>query len=276
MRSTVRSVFRLLNLICLLICLFAFVSFAVIFWSKLATKSLEPTIRKLKVKMDLQKASTIDAVNRVVWEFTRPVTLPLMGIAILFMCNYAFGVLVALNRSSTFFLIYEIAVTACIISHIATLGLLFSNPSGIREMMESLLEKQIYAYESMTNLDGPGLFSAVVMIELKCCGFRDTTDFSNVKLSWKDEYDGRKYETVETPIPCCMMNDNLELIDKNCPHEYFSSHDKHHNQSCKEPFGQKAFSYVAIVAYASIVLILINCAIMVCVVLILRELWIHL
>ncbi|CAH8632016.1 unnamed protein product [Heterobilharzia americana] len=241
MRSTVRSVFRLLNLICLFICLFAFVSLAVIFWSKLATKSLEPTIRKLKVKMDLQKASTIDAVNRVVWEFTRPVTLPLMGIAILFMCNYAFGVLVALNRSSTFFLIYEIAVTACIISHIATLGLLFSNPSG-----------------------------------LKCCGFRHIADFNDVKLSWEDEYDGHKYETVETPIPCCMMNDNLELIDKNCPHEYFSSHDKHHNQSCKEPFGQKAFSYVAIVAYASIVLILINCAIMVCVVLILRELWIHL
>nr|CAH8867222.1 unnamed protein product [Trichobilharzia regenti] len=274
MHSTVRTVFRVLNIICLLICIIAFILFAIIFWTKIAVLALQPTLKNLKVDGDLSNSTVTDSVNRVLRHFARPITLTLMAITIIFICLYAFGVLVAYNRGSTFFLMYEVAITVFIIVHVLMLATLLSNPKTIRGGMENIFEKQFYGYESMKSLDGQSLFAAVVMINLKCCGFRDASDFNDVKMSYEDRYDGRDYTNVVTAVPCCHMNDDLQLKDKDCP--ISGSPDTYYIDGCKEPFSKKAFQVIALLAYASILLIVVNCALVVCVVLILRELWIHL
>ncbi|CAH8593076.1 unnamed protein product [Schistosoma mattheei] len=252
MHSTVRSVFHILNLICLSILLLAFVFFVITFWTKLSVKIVEPTLNKLRID-DVNNRTVIDGVNSVVRTFTRPVILPLMAISLVFACIYFFGALIAFNRSSTFFLMTE-------------------------KMMEKLFAKNFYLYRSMKSRDGASLFAAVVMIELKCCGYMNPFDFDEDKVEDTDEYDGHTYDDLVLPVPCCLMDKDLKLIDVNCPRfHYISENDhKHHSKGCKQVFGRKAFSFIAYIAYLSITLIAINIALVICVVLVLREIWIYL
>ncbi|KAH8856512.1 tetraspanin-CD63 receptor [Schistosoma japonicum] len=231
------------------ILLSAFICFVVLFWTKAAVKIVEPTLRKMRIKLN---DNVIDDINRILRTFIRPVTLPLMAISLVFICIYLFGVLIAFNRSSTFFLLTT-------------------------KSFEINFEKHFRSYKSIKSHDGASLFIAVVMIELKCCGFLDLLDFNEMKLVTQDVYDGQTYDNVLMPIPCCKMNDKLKLIDTNCPiTNYATDNDKaHHTKGCKEPFGQKAFRYISDLAFISITLVILNITLVVCVVLVLRELWIY-
>ncbi|KAH8856513.1 tetraspanin-CD63 receptor [Schistosoma japonicum] len=274
MHSTVRRVFHILNLICVFILLSAFICFVVLFWTKAAVKIVEPTLRKMRIKLN---DNVIDDINRILRTFIRPVTLPLMAISLVFICIYLFGVLIAFNRSSTFFLLYEVTLTVCTIVHIVWISLLLKNPESTTKSFEINFEKHFRSYKSIKSHDGASLFIAVVMIELKCCGFLDLLDFNEMKLVTQDVYDGQTYDNVLMPIPCCKMNDKLKLIDTNCPiTNYATDNDKaHHTKGCKEPFGQKAFRYISDLAFISITLVILNITLVVCVVLVLRELWIY-
>ncbi|KAK4467948.1 hypothetical protein MN116_008554 [Schistosoma mekongi] len=274
MHSRVRRVFHILNLICVFILLSAFICFVVIFWTKAAVKVVEPTLRKMRIQLD---DKLIDDVNRIVRTFTRPATLPLMAISLVFACIYLFGVLIAFNRSSTFFLMYEVTLTVCTIVHIAWICSILKNPESTTKSIEINFERHFRSYKSIKSRDGPSLFIAAVMIELKCCGFLDLLDFNEMKLETQDEYDGQTYDNVLMPIPCCKMNDKLKLINISCPVTFYTSenNNEYHTNGCKEPFGQKAFSYIADLAFISIILIFLNIALVMCVVLILRELWIY-
>ncbi|VDQ14627.1 unnamed protein product [Trichobilharzia regenti] len=52
------------------------------------------------------------------------------------------------------------------------------------------------------------------------------------------------------------MNDDLQLKDKDCP--ISGSPDTYYIDGCKEPFSKKAFQVIALLAYASILLIVVN------------------
>ncbi|CAH8617659.1 unnamed protein product [Schistosoma bovis] len=277
MHSTVRSVFHILNLICLSILLLAFFFFVITFWTKLSVKIVEPTLNKLRID-GVNNRTVIDGVNSVVRTFTRPVILPLMAISLVFACIYFFGALIAFNRSSTFFLMYEVTLTVCIIVHIVMITIVLKNPETTEKMMEKLFAKKFYLYRSMKSRDGASLFAAVVMIELKCCGYMNPFDFDDDRVEITDEYDGHTYDDLVLPVPCCLMDKDLKLIDVDCPRfHYISENDhKHHSQGCKQVFGRKAFSFIAYIAYLSITLIAINITLVICVVLVLREIWIYL
>uniref|UniRef100_A0A095C0Y1 Uncharacterized protein n=1 Tax=Schistosoma haematobium TaxID=6185 RepID=A0A095C0Y1_SCHHA len=153
-----------------------------------------------------------------------------MAISLVFACIYFFGAIIAFNRSSTFFLMTE-------------------------KMMEKLFAKKFYLYRSMKSHDGASLFAAVVMIELKCCGYMNPFDFDEDRVEITDEYDGHTYDDLVLPVPCCLMDKDLKLIDVNCPRfHYISENDhKHHSQGCKQVFGRKAFS-VLFYLYLSIII----------------------
>ncbi|CAH8558594.1 unnamed protein product [Schistosoma turkestanicum] len=142
-------------------------------------------------------------------------------------------------------------------------------------MMDKIFVKKFNLYRSMKSHDGPSLFSAVVMIDLKCCGYLNPFDFNEDTIETEDEYDGHSYNVVLLPIPCCLMDKDLKLIDIDCPKYHYMSENthKHHNTGCKQIFRQKAVSYIAYLTYLSIILIVVNIALVVCVVLVLKELW---
>ncbi|XP_018647127.1 tetraspanin, putative [Schistosoma mansoni] len=277
MHSTVRRIFHVLNLICLLVLLLAFVFFVIAFWTKLPVKIVEPTLKKLRID-GINNRTVSDGVNSVLRTFTRPIILPLMAISLVFACIYLFGALIAFNRSSTLFLMYEVTLTVCIIVHIVMITMVLKHPENVKKMMEKLFSRKFYLYRSMSSLDGASLFAAVVMIDLKCCGYLNPFDFDDDKTESNDEYDGHTYDDLLLPIPCCMMDKHFRLIDINCPNFHYMSENeqKHHNKGCKQLFGQKAFSIIAYIAYLSITLIVINIALVICVILVLKEIWIYL
>ncbi|CAH8558590.1 unnamed protein product [Schistosoma turkestanicum] len=145
--------------------------------------------------------------------------------------------------------------------------------SKIRKHAERILGELVFSYVSLSSLKPSSLFLGWLMENLKCCGFIDPYDFQEgLQFSSEDTYDGRKYNGIAIPIPCCELNSTYQLIDSNCPC-WFSTSSHQYTVGCREVFGNSFVRLVNIVSYSSLFIILLGISMIACCVLILRELW---
>ncbi|XP_018647128.1 hypothetical protein Smp_140130 [Schistosoma mansoni] len=236
-RTNVRYAFKGLNAITGVICLATLVVCAIAFWSRIPANFLKSEVKKFKVPLNPNSVVLQSGLNYYIRSFLK------------------------------------VLFSACLIGHLVLVGMFLKDTSSIRKQAEGVLEKLVFSYESLSSLKPSSLLLGWIMVNLKCCGYIDPYDFLDAKsFSSVDIYDGRTYNGLTTPIPCCELNNTYQIIDIGCPLR--SSTGPHqYTVGCREVFGNIFVRIVTIFSYSSLLIILLGISMIACCILVLKELW---
>uniref|UniRef100_A0A5K4F1W2 Tetraspanin n=1 Tax=Schistosoma mansoni TaxID=6183 RepID=A0A5K4F1W2_SCHMA len=272
-RTNVRYAFKGLNAITGVICLATLVVCAIAFWSRIPANFLKSEVKKFKVPLNPNSVVLQSGLNYYIRSFLNPLLFPTVVTTVSYTSLCVYGFLISYNRNTTYFLIYEVLFSACLIGHLVLVGMFLKDTSSIRKQAEGVLEKLVFSYESLSSLKPSSLLLGWIMVNLKCCGYIDPYDFLDAKsFSSVDIYDGRTYNGLTTPIPCCELNNTYQIIDIGCPLR--SSTGPHqYTVGCREVFGNIFVRIVTIFSYSSLLIILLGISMIACCILVLKELW---
>ncbi|CAL8094731.1 unnamed protein product [Calicophoron daubneyi] len=144
---------------------------------------------------------------------------------------------------------------AAIIGVIA-LGLLifiivyFAAKSKFAEKAVDLYEQSVKNYTSMKANTVDSLVIGLLQPALHCCGLDNGgTGFANMVP--QDEYQGKTYNNLKYPIPCCMMDAQYVITGPGCP-ATFNSTNSYIEVGCPGPLKDKFLMYMNYVMYGII------------------------
>ncbi|KAK4467947.1 hypothetical protein MN116_008553 [Schistosoma mekongi] len=244
-----------------------------VFWLKVSAYLLRPQVMKLKVPVNLNNVVLRSGLNYIMRNLLSPVTLPVIIMGICYTSICAFGFLIAYNRNTTNFLIYEVLFTVCVVSHLVMFVMFLKDPSSMHKHAKTELEKLVKSYKSLSSMDAASLFLGLIMINLKCCGFTDPYDFfESTYFTNEDIYDGVKYSLISIPVACCEMNNEYKMLDTECP-KWLSTSKHHFTVGCRDVFADNCVQRINTFLYASLTVIFLAIIMTACCVLILKELW---
>nr|CAH8867224.1 unnamed protein product [Trichobilharzia regenti] len=257
-RSKVRYAFKVLNVITGIICFAVLLLGGILLWSKVSVNIMQPRLMKLRIQINFNSAPLRNGLKYTVRNLLNPVFFPAIITSACYVCLCVYGYFISFNRSVTFFLIYEVLFSVCVIVHFSMLVAFLRDSTSIVKHVERDLEKLVNAYVSLSSMKPDSLFLGYIMIHLQCCGFRDEYDFyDSTHFAYEDVYDGVKYENVFLPVPCCKMNSTYQLLNPHCPIGNLTSIHQY-TKGCRQPFSSTFVRYVVYFAYSSTLVIILG------------------
>ncbi|CAH8866887.1 unnamed protein product [Trichobilharzia szidati] len=272
-RSKVRIAFKVLNVVTGIICFVVLILGGILLWSKVSVNIIQPQLMKLRVEINYNSAPLRSGLKYTIRNLLNPIFFPAIVTSACYVCLCVYGYFISFNRSATFFLIYEVLFSVCVIVHFSMVVAFLKDSSSIVKYAERDLEKLVNAYVSLSSMRPGSLLLGYIMMQLQCCGFRDGYDFyDSAHFGVEDVYDGVKYEDLLVPVPCCKMNRTYQLLDPQCPEDNSTSIHQY-TRGCRQPFSNTFVKYVMYFAYSSTFVILLGISMIACCVLVLKELW---
>ncbi|KAL5020298.1 hypothetical protein ScPMuIL_003190 [Solemya velum] len=144
--------------------------------------------------------------------------------------------------------VYGIIILIFLIGEAVAIGLLFGKPEVMTNPTKEALQQGID--DEYTGFNGTNIVSMgwnIVMIEYKCCGIENSSDFSSATNWLKDYGPGG---TLTTPIACCKTLPSSSMTDPNALNCATNPTDELNNwkTGCLDTIWNKVLGNVAIVA----------------------------
>lgn len=163
--------------------------------------------------------------------------------------------------------LYAIVIIVFVIAEAVGVGLLFGKPDLVKDQLKYSLKD----YKGLASAEVMSLTWNVVMIQFKCCGVDNSTDFQEHATSWVRNItiSPGRFISLETPIACCKSlpstNDSLSFT---CALHGFNISLSNAATGCYKTiwdlsFGNNAISIPVLVVSGIIQLLFICCAIMI-------------
>ncbi|CAI2732929.1 unnamed protein product [Schistosoma spindalis] len=174
------------------------------------------------------------------------------------------GFIAVWNQKSSLLRMYQIMLGFLLLGHLMLIVGYYFSKQTIEDHLKGFIRGLMTEYISLRSGTPTSLFTASVMVMLNCCGatYRQF-GWRYAQFDPTDTYDNVIYRGLSEPIPCCKMNDQLEIINTTCPFEY-TTYNSNIGIGCDKPFAEELSLYLNTIVLGSISVLLIN-VIMLCI-----------
>ncbi|CAH8637223.1 unnamed protein product [Schistosoma rodhaini] len=205
-----------------------------------------------------------NGVGKLIMKITQNLSIAVFTFSLSNLLICIIGLIAIWNQKSTLLRMYQIILGFLVLGHLLlTVGYYFSKQTT-EDHLKDYIKGLMTEYVSLRSGTPTSLFTASVMVMLNCCGATHSQSaWKYPKFDPTDVYDNIIYIGINQPIPCCRMNDQLEIINTTCPYEY-TIYNSNIGISCDKPFAEEISFYLNIMVFGSISVLLIN-VIMLCI-----------
>uniref|UniRef100_A0A094ZMD4 Tetraspanin n=1 Tax=Schistosoma haematobium TaxID=6185 RepID=A0A094ZMD4_SCHHA len=174
------------------------------------------------------------------------------------------GFIAVWNQKFSLLRMYQIMLGFLLLGHLMLIVGYYFSKQTIEDHLKDFMRGLMTEYVSLRSGTPASLFTASIMVMLNCCGatYRQF-GWRYAKFDPNDTYDNILYKGINQPIPCCKMNDQLEIIDTTCPFEY-TKYNSNIGIGCDKPFAEEISLHLNTIVLGSISVLLIN-VIMLCI-----------
>ncbi|KAK4467946.1 hypothetical protein MN116_008552 [Schistosoma mekongi] len=224
---------------------------------------LHKTIKLFEKHVVPQTPHYGDGVGKLIMTITEKffIVVFIFSIANLLIC--VIGLIAVWSQKSTLLNVYQMLVGFQIIGHLALLIGYYYNKQSLKDHLEIYARDSMKEYISLKSGTPESLFAGSVMALLNCCGaYNNHYEWQFPKFDPVDYYDNIIYKGLNLPIPCCKMNDNLEIINTTCPFHY-TTLNSNIGRGCSKLFSEEVTFHTDTLILGSISILVVN-VIMLC------------
>ncbi|CAH8631983.1 unnamed protein product [Heterobilharzia americana] len=174
------------------------------------------------------------------------------------------GLFAVCNQKSTVLTVYQILLGLILIGHLTLLIGYYYNKQNFKDHLGSTVSSYMIDYISLRSGTSASILAGIIMAMLNCCGFDDYRYYwETPNFNPMETYDDLIYKGLLFPLPCCKMDEHLQIINKTCPIR-FTKVNSNVGIGCNKVFTEKFGFYTDMFVLATIV-ILTNSVIMMCI-----------
>ncbi|KAH8856505.1 tetraspanin-CD63 receptor [Schistosoma japonicum] len=219
---------------------------------------LHKTINLFKKHVVPQIPHYGDGVGKLIMTITEKLCIVVFIFSIANLCICVIGLIAVWNQKSTLLNVYQMLIGFQIIGHLALLIGYYYNKQSLKDHLMTFARDYMKEYISLKSGTPGSLFAGSVMALLNCCGADDYhKKWRFPKFDPVDYYDNIIYKGLSLPIPCCRINDNLEIINTTCPFQY-TIFNSNIGRDCSKLFAEEISSYTDTFILGSISILVIN------------------
>ncbi|CAH8620070.1 unnamed protein product [Schistosoma curassoni] len=253
------------NFITSIICILIISGSGLFIWSEEANFMILRRTIKLFVKHVVPPSSNYGSgVGKLIMTITQNLCIAVFAFSLGNLLVCIIGFIAVWYQKSSLLRMYQIMLGFLLLGHLMLIVGYYFSKQTIEDHLKDFLSGLMTEYVSLRSGTPASLFTASVMVMLNCCGatYRQF-DWRYANFDAVDTYNNIIYHGINQPIPCCKMNDQLEIINITCPFEY-TKYNSNIEIGCDKPFAEEITLYLNTIVLGSISVLLMN-VIMLCI-----------